>query len=1850
VSFEFNYLGGNAVGFNDPVDGATFRAALESAASRLGNELLHDAEVQIDVTSSSFNGTGVASARSALPPSPPDGGFLDTIVAAKVKGLGDANSAAADGQLQVFFFGPSDPFTYVTDPAQVDADNEIDFQAVAIHELAHTLGFTSATTASGSDDFGGGIDSPGTWRPFDQFLSDAAGNRLIDANPQSSTAYRMNSGENGWSTHSVGGKGPDAGLFFDGPVATAVYGARVPLYSPATFSLISSVGHLDSEGALDDDPIFSPLTHLMSHATIDRAVPQEFTLVEKAIFADMGIMFREDTVPDITAPADILLEGNSDGGFSGSNADLNNFLSGAVASDLFDANVAITHDAPSFLPLGQNTIVFTATDDSGNQSTASAIITVIDTTAPTISASPMFTTFEATGPSGVSGVTLPFDISSTDLVDPNPIVSFTPGSDFPLGTTTLTISSEDAVGNASTLTVDVIVQDTTPPEFTLPATLTISSNLPTGADLSNPRLVDLLATSATDSVDPTLTFTSSPATIPLGITSVTITATDDSGNATSRVTAVTVTDSSFTVTTLDDELDVDPASDPADLSLREAISLADASAGLDAIFFDSSLNGSILLDSSADALQVTDSVSIIGPGSAVITIDAQGNSRVMDFTTNSGDVVIEGLTITGGMAVGEDETGGGIRFQSQGTLTVNDSVVTGNATMGLTANGGGIHVSDGNLVLTGSTVSDNATGGESSGGGGVWAGGDVTITHSTVIGNHTRADSSLGGGLVVLNGTTSITRSTVAGNFTEGLGSGGGGVVLQSNSAVIRDSTISGNFTDNADAHGGGIHAALANVDVINSTLSGNRVGSDTNSSDGGGIYASGGTLDIDNSTITSNQATGVGGGVGIPADGGTTTLTIENSIVAGNLDDGTAPDFVGLGAISSPGAVRFSLIGDRTGTTLNASPTADPASGNVVGDSAGSGAIDPQLAPLGDNGGATQTHVPQSGSPAIDGGDRLFNRDVFTPPLAGDQRGVRFPRISGDAIDMGALETIGSVTIVWNNPGDIVFGTPLSSAELNATTEVAGTFIYTPAVGTFLGAGDAQPLSVEFTPDDSNAFAVTTATVFIDVLRADPVITWPMPESILFGTSLSETELNATANVAGSFEYAPALGTILDAGNDHVLSVTFTPTDSQNFSTVTDSVLIDVLPAAPEISWSDPDPIVFGTRLSSTQLNATANVPGTFSYVPPLGILMQAGQDQTLSVMFTPEDLINYSPVSATVEIDVMKADPIIVWNNPSDIVVGTPLSEAQLNASSPNLGSFVFNPAAGTVLEVGSQQNLSATFIPTNSGNINSVTVTVAINVIDVQDFGDAPDSYPVTLADNGARHETTTLMLGADVDDDLNGQPSPGADGDGADDDGIQTIADLVVVADSGTTASVIANASEAGKLDGWIDFNQDGDWDDDGEQIIVSRDVVAGDNPISYSIPAAAVSGQTAARFRISTAGGLAATGPASDGEVEDYLVTLLDGGQSPAVTVHGINTQTTLSVDSDSIAVSSSGTDLFAAPAANVGRLSVVGSLLDEVITLQLSAGAATPANGLDLQGGLGRDSLALAGEGGSVDFTDPSIVVANFRTMDLASHDATTVAIDAATVSSMSPIDKEITIIAGGEDELVVVDAADWLMTHPISINGRFIRTATNQSGSAEIIQVESPSHWQNFLQHGDVNNDGAVTAVDALRIINELGRRTFSDPQTRVLRDAITVLPFPGNYFDHNGDGRASALDALRVINDLARQSLGNTSAAAEQLTTDVGSATSAASRLPVIGGEQPGQAMSQPNVTEDSGGETADTSTPARRSAFSPASDHVTSARSFASDWVETSSHTDSSSHSTKSNVDDLLADTEFLDGLLL
>ena len=108
---------------------------------------------------------------------------------------------------------------------------------------------------------------------------------------------------------------------------------------------------------------------------------------------------------------------------------------------------------------------------------------------------------------------------------------------------------------------------------------------------------------------------------------------------------------------------------------------------------------------------------------------------------------------------------------------------------------------------------------------------------------------------------------------------------------------------------------------------------------------------------------------------------------------------------------------------------------------------------------------------------------------------------------------------------------------------------------------------------------------------KSTPTITWTNPANIVYGTALSSTQLDATASVTGTFTYTPAVGTVLKSGNDQTMSVTFTPTDTTDYTSATATALINVTQATPTITWANPASIVSGTALRAP--NSTRRLPG---------------------------------------------------------------------------------------------------------------------------------------------------------------------------------------------------------------------------------------------------------------------------------------------------------------------------------------------------------------------------------------------------------------------------------------------------------------------------------------------------------------------------------------------------------------------------------------------------------------------------------------------------------------------------------
>jgi Flp pilus assembly CpaE family ATPase len=304
---------------------------------------------------------------------------------------------------------------------------------------------------------------------------------------------------------------------------------------------------------------------------------------------------------------------------------------------------------------------------------------------------------------------------------------------------------------------------------------------------------------------------------------------------------------------------------------------------------------------------------------------------------------------------------------------------------------------------------------------------------------------------------------------------------------------------------------------------------------------------------------------------------------------------------------------------------------------------------------------------------------------------------------------TKGTPAITWPEPAAIASGVALSAAQLNATSSVPGSFVYSPAAGEVLSAG-SHTLSVTFTPTNGANHTSAQATVSLAVMKITPAVSWHAPDPILCGQPLNDGQLNASCPVPGNFTYSPAPGEVLPSGM-HTLNVTFTPADTSSCTTATASVTIMVLKATPVINWASPEPMTYGTRLGAEQLNASTSVSGTYAYTPSEGVILAVGE-HTPSVIFTPENTSDYMPAQAAITLTVTKATPEIQWQGPSPIAFGTALGEDQLNASASIPGKFEYSPAAGEKLAPG-VHTLSVTFTPTDTFNYTPAEASVPVEI---------------------------------------------------------------------------------------------------------------------------------------------------------------------------------------------------------------------------------------------------------------------------------------------------------------------------------------------------------------------------------------------------------------------------------------------------------------------------------------------------------------------------------------------------------
>ncbi len=383
-------------------------------------------------------------------------------------------------------------------------------------------------------------------------------------------------------------------------------------------------------------------------------------------------------------------------------------------------------------------------------------------------------------------------------------------------------------------------------------------------------------------------------------------------------------------------------------TLRDAVNEANGNGLADTITFAASVRGTIQLAGpfGEAALKITnESLDIVGPGADQLTISAGNSSRIFKifgFDTADEEVTISGLTLTGG----EPLSDGGCSFDT----------------------------GDGGAILSTDTVDCEFQEQAAA----------LTVSKVTIVDN----EAYNGGGIAVER-------------YQPPRGDAKAAVATGPASLTVKQSTISDN---DAFEDGGGIamYPGSSNLAVSNSTI----VDNNANDGYGGGIEIFSQffvpespdkskievdrTLAVENSTITGNDASENGGGIETDS-----AVAVSSTIVSGNtvtppeVTKATAPS--DLSTVDTTITAGYSLIG----TTDGANVVTSPAGSNLIG-------VNPQLGPLQDNGGTTDTRLPATTSPAIDAG----TANAYTAEQRETPRTIdRPPANATDGTDIGAVE-----------------------------------------------------------------------------------------------------------------------------------------------------------------------------------------------------------------------------------------------------------------------------------------------------------------------------------------------------------------------------------------------------------------------------------------------------------------------------------------------------------------------------------------------------------------------------------------------------------------------------------------------------------------------------------------------------------------------------------------------------------------------------------------------------------------------------------------------------------------------------
>ena len=1016
--------------------------------------------------------------------------------------------------------------------------------------------------------------------------------------------------------------------------------------------------------------------------------------------------------------------------------------------------VSITPSAFGCADLGSNTVTITATDASGNVSTATKAVTVVDNAAPTIVASNTTITLDANGVAVLPNATA----SATDNCSAAPSIAYsqTTFTCADLGANTVTITATDASGNAATSTITVTVDDNSAPSIT-----TLSTIADVALDANGAAAIGMndVVSSVTDNCGaPTVTITPSTfSCTDLGSNTVTVAATDASGNTTTQQATITVVDNTApSIATVSGTVTVTlDASGAATIATSDVVSsTSDNCTSAPTVSITPSAFGCADLgsntvtitatDASGNVTTATKAVTVLDnaaptivASNTTITLDANGVAVLPNATASAtdncsaapsiaysqttftcADLGANTVTITATDASGNAAT-------STITVTVDDNSAPSITTLStiadvaLDANGAAaIGMNDVVSSVTDNCGAPTVTITPSSFGCGDLGTNTVTITATDASGNVTTSQVTL---TVVDNSAPTI--ATVSGTVTVTLDANGAGAISQSD--------VVASVTDNCTATP---TVTLSATSFDCSDLGSNTITITATDASGNVKTATKTVTVVDNTALTITAPAsitltlGSSGAVSLPlstasaadncsgapsltysatnfscADVGSNTITITSVDASGNsstttmtvvVQDNTAPS---LALSTAP----VTLVLDANGSaSLSTAQLVSSATDNC---SSVTLSVSPSSFGCSDLGANTVT---------VTATDASGNTTTATASVTvADQTAP-------------TIATVGSAVTVYldaNGSGSISTSDVVSSTTDNCTTA--------PTVSlstTSFGCSDLGSNTVTITATDGsgNASTATKSVTVVDTIS--PTITAPASLTLTLGSggtvNLPATTASATDNCSGSvtLSYSVTSFSCSDVGSN---TVTVTATDANGNATTSTMTVTVQDNTAPTLALNTTTTTLAldasgSASLAAAQLvsSVSDNCSGVTISVSPSSFGCSDLGANTVTVTATDA---NGNSTTATTSVTVVdNIDPVVTTvAAPADVVLGAngtaTITQAMVVASATDncttSPTITITPSTVDCSDLGST---TITILATDaSGNVGMATVNVTI-----------------------------------------------------------------------------------------------------------------------------------------------------------------------------------------------------------------------------------------------------------------------------------------------------------------------------------------------------------------------------------------------------------------------------------------------------------------------------------------------------------------------------------------------------------